>query len=317
MIMKTFLFLLILLTGFTLFSDEIPEEMFLQAKSKIKEKDFMQTFEYLAENYTDHLYGQLSLLELAKVKLLERDYEDALNHLKKIHHPEIEDKEFWMAKAYLKNNENDNAIVAAQNFIFGSDDHHKIEESFFIIAEAYLNDKIYHRALNTLESLRTSKYINNHIPLLHYKIGFCYENIGKHENALRSYQKLKMDFPYDQYSYLAEDRINNLTRGNKIEIDLENLESIQTSVKQKNETNIIKGEYNSYLQVGAFGSEKNARNHSETIKKLGLPAMVFSKEKNAKTLFVVAAGPFENNDKLQKAMKTLTANNINSFVIKR
>ena len=315
--MKIYILLLLFFIGFSLFPDENPEEMFLQAKSKIKEKDFKQTFEYLAENYTDHLYGQLSLLELAKVKLLERNYDDALNHLKKIHHPEIEDKEFWMAKAYLKNNENDNAIVAAQNFIFGSDDHHKIEESYFIIAEAYLNDKIFHRALNTLESLRTSKYINNHIPLLHYKIGFCFEHIGKHENALHSYQKLKMDFPYDQYRYLAEDRIFNLTWENKIEIDLNDLQPMHKTVKKNNETNISRGEYNTYLQVGAFGSEKNAKNFKDTIDNLGLKSIIFSKNKNGKTLFVIAAGPFENSDKLQKAMKTLTANNIDSFVIKR
>ncbi len=310
---KKILFLFLLILNCFLFSEENPEEIFKRAKSEFIRKDFVQTFEYLAEKYPDHFYGQLSFLELAKVKLLERKYEDALMHLKKIRHSEIEDKEFWMAKAYLKNNENDNAIVAAQNFIFTARDNQKIEESYFIIAEAYLNDKIYQRALNTLESLRTSKYIANHIPLLHYKIGFCNEQMGKHENALRSYQKLKMDFPYDQYSYLAEDRINNLIRGNQFEIDLNGFEIVQT----KKETNNIIGKTNSYLQAGAFGSEKNAENFRATIESLGFGSIIFTKNKNGKILFVVAAGPFENNDKLQKAKKTLETNNIDSFVIKR
>ncbi|HHE38218.1 MAG TPA: SPOR domain-containing protein [Candidatus Cloacimonetes bacterium] len=315
--MKTYLFLLLFFIGFSLFADENPEEIFLQAKSKIKEKDFMNTFEYLAENYTDHFYGQLSLLELAKVELLERNYENALSFLKRIHHSEIVDKEFWMAKAYLKNNENDNAIIAAQNFIFGSDDFNMIEEAYFIIAEAYLNDKIFQRALNTLESLRTSKYIKNHIPLLHYKLGFCYEQMGQYENALRSYKKLKMDFPYDQYSYLAEDKINNLTRKNKIEIDLKNIEPINSKVKQEKNTETNSIELKTYLQAGAFSLEKNARNHSVTINELGLPAKIFSKVKNGKTLYIVAAGPFAGKKELQTAKKMLTENNITSFEIKR
>jgi len=123
-----------------------------------------------------------------------------------------------LAKAYLKDDQWENAIISSQNYIFENENEDKIEDLYFIIAEAYLSRKIYKRALNTLEYLRTSKYIHNQIPLLFYKIGNCYEFMSKYSEALKYYKKLKLDFPYDPYTYLAEDRIFQLKQDKDIRL---------------------------------------------------------------------------------------------------
>ncbi len=308
--------LVLLSSTIILFADKNPQQLFENALSHIDQSVVKRSFEMIVAKYPDDYYGQKSLLELAKISLLKRDYEIAKNHLKKIYHPEITEKKNWLAKVYLQNDENDNAIISAQNYIFSSKDSEKIEVAYFIIAEAYIKQELYARALKNLENLRTSDHIKDNIPLLHYKIGYCYEKSGKFDSAVFSYKKLKRDFPYHHYCYLAEDRIFHLKREKKIdeinedEVEHRNIES------PKKETKISKGEYGTYLQIGAFGGKSNAEKYGRKIAKLGFEFIVFPKKSNGKNLFAVAVGPF-TSDELKKAMSKLDKNEIKYFVVKR
>ena len=315
--MKKYLFSLFLVVSLTLlFPEEVDlEKLYKNAKAKIEQNDFKQAFQNIFIKYPDTYYGQLSLLELAKIELLERNYEQAIIYLKKIYNPGVETKQYWLAKCYLKSENYDGAIISAQNYIFDSKNKEKIETAYFIIIEAYIQQNVFERALNTLEFLRNSEFINNNIPLLHYKIGYCYEKTKKYEEAFRSYKKLKVDFPYHQYSYLAEDRIYNLTRNEKFEIDPDN---IQPDNNQKNNNNKQEKKLKKFLQVGAFSSRKNARKHASDINNfLNHSYIVFEKVINGKNLFIVAFGPYENDKNLNKAKQTLEKKSINFFLIQK
>ena len=249
---------------------------------------------------------------MAKIDILKRDYKTALKNLKSISDGKITEKEFWMANAFLKSEEYNKAIIAAQNFIYETEDTDKTENAFLIIAESYLEQKIYSRALSTLETLRTSKYISNHIPLVHYKIGFCNEMMGNYEEALRSYKKLKVDFPYHQYTYAAEDRMLKITGNNSINQN----EILPYKKPPEKETKKAKGEYDVYLQIGAFGNSANAENLGKRVMALGFNFSIIPKNKNGKKLFIVAVGPFEG-EQFKSAIIKLKENGLESFVLKR
>ena len=227
--MKKNIFIICLLTIFiaTSFGILTQEDQYKKAKAEKDGKAMKILYENAYEENQDSFFGQKSLLELAKYNFFKRDYKNAVLFLKKIHHQEISDKQYWLAKSYLKMGKYQLSIVSSQIFIAESDDNVQIENGYFLIAEAYLQQKMYKRAFNTLESLRTSKYINNNIPLLHYKMGICKEKQGKFEQALMFYKKLKQDFPYHQYCYLAEDRIYTLKKSNKLEIDLSEINTFR------------------------------------------------------------------------------------------
>ena len=316
--MKKIMLFLIFLVSVNLLSQNENElkQLFEKAKASNKQSDFMPIYEDLSENYTDSYYGQLALLELAKIYILERKYSKAIKSLKKIHHQEIADKQYWLAKAYLKENKLQLAVISAQIFISESNDNDKIENAYFIIAEAYIQQNMYKRAFNTLETLRTSQYIKNNIPLLHFKMGNCKEFMGKYDDALICYKKLKKDFPYHQYSYLAEDRLFELKSDDKIDVSFSNINSYRQN-EPKQETEAATGKYEVYLQVGAFSSEENAIKLGKKVKRIGYNFIVFSKIKDNNKLFVVAAGPFEKDKKLKEAMKKLEKNDLKSYVIKR
>jgi len=317
--MKKNIFIICLLTVFIASSYGIltQEDLYKKAKAEKDGTAMKILFERIYEENHDSVFGQLSLLELAKYNFFKRNYENTILLLKKIHHQEISDKQYWLAKSYLKLGKYQLSIISSQIFIAESNEIGKIENAYFLIAEAYLLQKMYKHAFNTLESLRTSKYINNNIPLLHYKMGVCKEQQGKFEQALMFYKKLKQDFPYHQYCYLAEDRIYNLKKNDKLEIDLSEINTFRKE-EPIEETKAATGkDLKIYLQVGAFGTEGRAEKLGKKVKVIGYKYIVFSKIKNDSKLYVVAAGPFDENDNLKKVMQKLKENDINSYVIKR
>ena len=317
--MKKKILIICLLTIFVAssFGKLTQEDQYKKAKTEKDGTAMKALYEKAYEEDHDSSFGQLSLLELAKLNFFKRDYENAVSLLKKIHHQKISDKQYWLAKSYLKLEKYQLSIISSQIFIAESEDDVIIENAYFLIAEAYLQQKMYKRAFNTLESLRTSKYISNNIPLLHYKMGICKEQQGKFEQASMFYKKLKQDFPYHQYCYLAEDRIYNLKKDKKLEIDLSEINTFRKE-EPKVESKAATGkDLKIYLQVGAFGSEDRARKLGKKVKVIGYKYIVFSKIKNNSKLYIVAAGPFDENDNLKKAIQKLKKNDIDSYVIKR
>lgn len=317
--MKKNIFIICLLTIIVASSFGIlsQEDQFKKAKTEKDGTTMKILFEGVYEEDHDSIFGQLSLLELAKYNFFKRDYKNAVSLLKKIYHQEISDKQYWLAKSYLKLGRYQLSIVSSQIFIAESNDNVQIENAYFLIAEAYLQQRMYKRAFNTLESLRTSKYINNNIPLLHYKMGICKEQQGIFEQSLMFYKKLKQDFPYHQYCYLAEDRIYKLKKNDNLDIDISKINTFRKEEPVEETNAAIGADLKIYLQVGAFGSEDRAKKLGKKVKVIGCKYIIFSKIKNNSKLFVVAAGPFDENDNLKKAMQKLKKNDIDSYVIKR
>jgi len=294
------------------------ERSYLQIKSQVDQKvdktEYENTFMDNPETYS----GQSALLDLAKIELLERNYDQALYYFKKIFHPDIKTKEYWIAKCYLFKGDPDSAIISAQNYIYSAFDKDKIETSYFIIAEAYIDKGLFTKALSTLAYLKNSENIQNNIPLLHYKMGFCNEILGNYEKALTYYKKLKLDFPYHEYTYLAEDRIYKLNSENKINIDLKELLINENETLSEDPGELPQKEKRKFLQVGAFSKKTNAERHAEEIKESFAGSyIVFEKTTDGKTLFVVAFGPYETSGQIKEAKDTLLVKGYNSFEIQR
>ncbi len=271
-----------------------------------KQTGFAETLQTFAEKNSHTLEGQKAYLELAKLSILRRNYILAIKNLQKINHAKVIEKHFWLAKSYLETKKFHRAIISAQNFITTSENNDQIEIAYFLIAESYIKQEMYKRALNTLETLRKSKYIENNIPFLHYKMGNCYELMGKNREALQRYKKIKKDFPHTMISFLAEEKIDEIITQEK---KLQEIIAEKVS-KDDNELKL-------YLQVGAFNSKENAENYQKIIRSYGYQIDIFPKIKNDKKLFIVAVGPFEEENKLKKVSAELKQRNIESFVLKR
>lgn len=293
------------------------EERYKKALTYQERKKFEPKLLELATSYKDSLWGQYALLDLAKLNLLDRNYDNAVSYLKQIYRREIEDKQFWLAKAYLKQEQFQLAIISAQIFIANAKDLPKVETAYLIIAEAYLQMGQYQKAFDTLEDLRTSKYIKDNIPLLYYKMGNCCELMSDFTQALVYYKKLKLEFPYNQYSYMAEERVYKLKNSDKVKVDLSTFSSYRQFDSHKEQESNHNKENNLFLQAGAFSSKKNASKLGSKIEAIGYDYSIFIKIKNGKTLNVVMVGPFPDEKKLTAAMQKLEKNGIKSILVKK
>ncbi|MBN1327552.1 MAG: tetratricopeptide repeat protein, partial [Candidatus Cloacimonetes bacterium] len=195
------IFLVLISFLLSLAAEDSLESEFNRIRELPEKQNLLSAYKSFYKANPDNFFGQMSLLETAKIHFLDRNYKETIKQLQKISHSDITEKEFWLAKAYLKNNNFEDAIISAQNYIFSAKDVTRIEAAYFFIAESYIQQRKFTRALNTLDFLRQSEFITNNIPLLHYKIGYCQEILGNTEEALQSYKKLKLEYPYHQYSY--------------------------------------------------------------------------------------------------------------------
>lgn len=295
-------------------SNQLQMQEFNQIINQTQMNIVFGDLEDFSSRFPDSEYGQKALLELGKIKLLERDYDGSLKYLKKIHHSKVNDKQYWMSKNYLYLLDYENAIVAAQNYIYDSKEFTKIELSYLLISESYMQKGLYSKALNTLENLRQSQYIINQIPLMLYKMGICKEALKEYQQAANTFKKLKQDYPYSQFSYQAEEHLLDLLSAGKASKP----ESLHTNITPDPVVtgNTAKG-MKDFLQAGAFSSTGNAEKLGEKIKEIGYDYQIYSKVKNGSKLFVVAVGPFDQKALLDTAKGKLKDKGINTYPIKR
>jgi len=310
--MKKIFALIIFCIPFLLFSLPSAKSLYEKAISKKFENEFVPIFKELSENYSQTIYGQKALLELAKIEFLKRNYDLSLSYLKKINNPKIKETAYWLAKVYLKLNKNIEAIYSAQNYIYlDTQNYEKVEDMLLTIAEAFLQKKIYYRALSTLNSLRKSKYATNRLSLIVFKTAECYEKMGKIEKAIKIYKKMKIDFPYDEYTYIAQDKVFELT-------SLEDIRPKEDNAKKKlDKAAVSPKDFELYLQAGAYGKLKMAKIQEKKIASYGIKTKIGEKTKRGKKLYIVYAGPFNNTAEMKKASSILRENGIEFFIYKK
>lgn len=62
---------------------------------------------------------------------------------------------------------------------------------------------------------------------------------------------------------------------------------------------------NHYVQIGTFGQSENAQRSAQNIARMGFPSRIGKHRRNGKTFLTVQAGPFNDERKLQTAIKRL------------
>ena len=293
--------------------------LYYTAKMAIHKEEIVGLLEQAIRMAPDSIYGQRSLTDLANISLLERDYNRSLNYLLQVNPQMISDRDYLLSSVYLRLERYPDAIRAAQDFIKITKDNVKRELSYFQIIEAYIQNEQYHQALLTLETMKNQNYVVNYPAIVDYKEGFCYEMTGQVNQAVDKYKSVIINYPYTEFAFRAERRLSDISIHH---IDGDLYPPITTTQPERPLILTPPGtptdhtEYY-YVQVNAFSEEKNATAHSEYLRNLGYSNIVFSKEVYDRQLFVVAVGPFENQDAARSKQTDIKSRlNLESFIIK-
>jgi tetratricopeptide (TPR) repeat protein len=301
--------------------EELAAYNFYQSRLSLTRKEITSSLTIAKEDYPETFYGQKSILELAKISMLERNYQQSLEYLKGVDSSILPENDFYLAKAYLKTQRFQDAIKSAQEYITRIQDEEKKEIAYLLIVEAYIENGQYQLALKTLDSMRVNDYIVSSSALVKYKTGYCQEMLDRNREAIESYKTVIVQHPYTEYSFQAEKRLYDLTVASATKIDYSDLIPTETELVDRAQPTTPKvpqadGTEKIYIQVSAFTSQENALSYSQHLQDQQYENIVFTKPVGNQIYHVVAIGPLTSREAARAMQAEVKRNlNVDSFII--
>jgi tetratricopeptide (TPR) repeat protein len=299
----------------------------------------------LAELSPQNSYAQKGLLELGQICLLDREYDKALGYFNQINAPDLDEKQFWLARTYFQKGDFSNAVASANQFIRISSSQTKTEDAYFLLADAYINLEQYNNAISSLKKLLSKPDLIENEQYLHYRYGYAEEMLNNRPEALSQYkQGYELD-RFSQVAYLIEDRLFNLRSqyGSSIDLnflypysatalpdivlaELNNLGNAN-GTDNPDSTKVVKPplpqeinfdqQQGLYLQAGRFGNQNNAIKLCDKIIQLKLNAQYYKATQYSDISWVVIVGPFQTELEAVNAKTLLRDNGVDSFIIQK
>lgn len=285
-------------------------------------------------NYPNTKYGQLCMLQQAKLHVLQRQTGQAKTLLNKITSSQLSERYYWLAVCEDMADRPSAVISHAENYQRLQPRGEYLEESYYLIANAYIGQNKYQSAASTLTKLGAIKGYPTDAQYFHYLLGYSYHMAGNWQDALSNYQKGIQITRYSQVAHLIEDQIFELKAkyGSKVDLSflypfkkLDILEQVDSETPKQEVVEIetppadaplkITGKPGSglYLQTGRFGVEANARSIAHRIRSLKLPSGYYEDRSRKDVPWVTFSGPFKNADEQEQALKLLKDNQIDCF----
>jgi tetratricopeptide (TPR) repeat protein len=328
---------------------ESPEEssvvLYFKAMLSTEVDSVRNHFQSLISTYPQTPYGQQAMLDLGCLSLLDREYSKALEFFNSITDPGLTEKHYWIANTYLQKGDYSNAINSGNQFIRLNRTSSRLEDTYFLVTDAYISLNQFNNAITTLKKLLSQPDQIHDEQYLRYRYGYAAEMLGYRAEAISQYRQGYEINRFSQLAYLIEDRLFEMYAGPGPSIDLSFLyphselpppdivlaeankanKTIET--ENPDSTGIIKPEDNKipadstqsglYLQAGRFSVQANADRLGERIGKLGQPTRVLKSTQFRDISWLVIVGPYQTQLNAVSAKQLLMENEIESFIIQR
>ena len=290
--------------------------------------------------YPATYHGQMSMLEVAKNQILQHDLASAKALLRRITHPEIQDRLYWQAVCAFHLEEYDDCTGFAENYIRLGSESNYFEQAYYLLADAQSQQNRHSNSVNTLNRLRGVSSFPTDEQYFYYRLGYAQERSGATRDALNSYQRAYEMDKFSQTAYLVEDRLFAMRARIGSSLDISFLypytviaDSTVTSPSDtvatgssgstpdpsiQNSPLRIAGRPNRgiYLQAGRFSVEANAVSRANEIRARNMPSNYFEEQQGGRATWVVMSGPFDSPTASEQARQALVSNNIDCFVVR-
>ncbi len=285
-------------------------------------------------NYPNTKYGQLSMLQQAKLHVLQRQTGQAKTLLERITSSQILERFYWLAVCEEIADRPSSVISHAENYQRLEPRGEFLEESYYLIANAYIGQGKHQSSVSTLNKLGAIRGYPTDTQYFHYLLGYSYHMAGNWQEALSNYKKGMQITRYSQVAYMIEDQIFELKAkyGDRVDLSflypyqkLDILEQVSPATPKQEVVEIetppadaplkLTGKPVSglYLQTGRFGVEANARSIAHRIRGLKLPSGYYEDRSRKDVPWVTFSGPFNTADEQEQALKLLKDNQIDCF----
>jgi TolA-binding protein len=296
------------------------------------------SYNQLVSKYPSTKYGQLGILELAKISVLDRNIEAATDLLRRITNNDISERTYWQAVCSFQSSDWQNAISHSENYLRIAPQSHLVEDTYYLIANCYLSQGKAHSAITSLNKLHSIEGQPTDMQHFHFLLGNAYEANSNIRDAVSQYKEGYLLNKYSQMAYRIEDRLFEMRsmHGSIVdigflypytELSLQDVSHIVHTDPSPQTTNgksefvadaPLKasskpmGDY--FIQAGRFSSETNALNLVKKIRSYEIPAVYYDSMHNDKMTWVVVSGPYSNQQEAIFAHSKLRENEIDCFI---
>lgn len=290
--------------------------------------------------YPSTYHGQLSMLEVAKSQILEHDLASAKALMRRITHPDIQERLYWQAVCAFQLEEYEESAGFAENYIRQGSSGDYFEPAYYLLADAQSQQNRHSNSVSTLNRLRGISSYPTDEQYFYYRLGYAQERSGSTRDALNSYQRAYEMNKFTQTAYMVEDRLFAMRARVGSSLDISFLypytvieDSTATSSSAPVVTNPpgntpdpaiqnsplrISGRPNRgiFLQAGRFSVEANAISRANEIRARNMPCSYFEEQQGGRATWVVMSGPFDSTTASEQARQTLASSNIDCFVVR-
>nr|MDK2851671.1 hypothetical protein [Candidatus Cloacimonadota bacterium] len=318
--------------------------LYYRALLQSSSREALSDFNTAIDMYPQTHYGQLSMLEAAKIYILDREITTAQTLLRRINSAEIVQRFYWLAVTHFWLEDYSAAIANAENYLRLKNPAPLSESALHLIADSYIAQKKYQSALASLQKI--SRLDDVDLQYLKYKEGYTYELMGNSTEALKKYKEGYEINKYSQIAFDIEEKLFALKSKvpsldlsflypyEKLQLDPKTTTIAESSCNTVSDTVFVaenhlfptidanlpikllfKPTQGHYLQAGRFSVETNAERLVHSIREMMIPASYYEDNSQGNTTWVVLAGPFAKAEEMNIARRILSDNDINNFVV--
>ncbi len=316
---------------------------FYAASLKVKRAELKSGYELVISKYPQSDYAMRARMELAKLQILDRDWDAAAENLGKINSNYLMERFYWQALIYWWKDDFAKAIGSVENYLRLTPKGVYAEDAYYLLAECYLAQKKAYSAITALNKLHDLGLPDLDQQYLSYRLGYAHEQSGKLVEAVNYYKQAYELNKYSQIAYTIEERLFEMRYTSKnIDVSFlypysllqipaaEDSEAVSPVIASppKSATSAAlpppdleapiklkaKPQSGIYIQAGRFSQEANANKLVLNIRLLSLPAVYYEDNSGGKKSWVVLCGAYETRAKADDARNLLLAQDINCFV---
>lgn len=305
---------------------------YLSAMLRKEREDTINLLQQGIDRFPKTHYGQMAMLERAKIHILLRETDEAKALLDRIASTEIRERYYWLGVCADESADHSQTINYCENYLRLDPQGEYVEEAHYLIAGAYEGQKKYRSAISTLGKLKAIEGYPSNEQHYYYRLGTLHKLA---ENPAEAIRVFRQGFELDRNSetaFLIEDGIFELKAkfGSRVDVsflypytkmDLPSIPDqcvpaphpgppadLSSPVKLREKPT---GGY--FVQAGRFSVEDNASRLSASIRDLNLAACYFEDTSKPDNPWVVVCGPFTRTD-ADAARQTLLNNGIECFI---
>ncbi|MBI9032007.1 SPOR domain-containing protein [bacterium] len=257
--------------------EELPRAAFYE--SLVTSKNFDTTLQELIEGFPEIDTKDQINFKLGIINFFQRKYSQAEFFFTKVENrDQFYEFNYWLARLYYMKQDHKNSSLYASKFIEKCEKiDHKYELSFYMLIENSISDNNFQKAVVLAEELLLKKAEGINKKYLYYRIGYSYERLENISLAVANYKKSFELDPYGQYAALTEERLFELQKSSKQNLDLSFLYTKnyppatsqmpvaqKTSVKEFNITELVRTDTSTVLNK-FFNGEYKQDNHLDII----------------------------------------------------